>query len=699
MTCLELIKETVSRLTRIKRVNLAIILCLPLALALLAWLLQSARYVPRPFELPLYTLVALVTLLLLERSLHLFSKTTPTEAAQRIDKATEAKERFLTLASFSQSDSAESLQSSQLSLVEKQSEAFLKDFDLHQSVPFELSSSAKVSLLASPLIFGITLLLLILKPTAAFAPSEAELQRSEEHAQAIEELLENTPDLPQELREELEEFAELIREEGMYSELAFEQLEDTLAAVDEFREDLENQTLSQAEDEVPQSEPTLSESPKAEEREVEKQKQEETPENAGEQQEQTPEQQPEPQPEEKQDAEQTPPENAEQKQASEEKQAEMKKGGAEEKKSGEQNPEQKSDTGKQQDSQKEGSKQADESGKGEQEKDDPKKDTRGLGEGQGKGKSGSKKQQEGESQEGQDDSGAKQGGAKNQSSAGGEQGEEKGKTDKPGEKGKQNSGEGKKQGQENSQQKTAGSKGSKESQSLSKVENKLEDIKKEMQQKGESGDKGQGEKKQDKDGSPSKNAQAQPGQSKDEQSKKKQGTTQGAPSDSKKKSGQGDKQGKKNSGSPQEKESSAEAKKDGKNQGKSPTEGKGADGKKGSESDRGNNTPPEGLKTDPSKKPKDIAAPQQQARRYGPFGGGKDGQGSGDKAKVDSVEVPQGEEKIVVRSLGSTDNKNYKNQTGANAKTKIGSTEFRKPQSDVPESKQPIPVEYGDILR
>ena len=67
--------------------------------------------------------------------------------------------------------------------------------------------------------------------------------------------------------------------------------------------------------------------------------------------------------------------------------------------------------------------------------------------------------------------------------------------------------------------------------------------------------------------------------------------------------------------------------------------------------------------------------------------------------KIDELTVQQTEEKIIVRGLGASDRKLYKNQPGARAKTKLGSSEFEKPKSEVSEQEQPIPVEYGDLLR
>jgi len=679
VTCRELINLTISRVTRIRRVNLAIVLCLPLVLSALAWLLASAGYIPRPFELPLFGFIVLLGFLFFDQSRELFSAASPDDAAKTIDEATQAKERFLTLASVQSESNTDGSANPQLSLIEKQSEAFVERFDLKTSVPLTLTSTAKVSLLASPILLGIFLFLLVLQPSAAFAPSIAELNRSAEYADEIRELLENTPELPTPIRDDLEELAELIEEEGAFSDVAFEQIDQSIDSVAEFESDLSPDSVAENEVEPPSSEPSPEpEPPEPEQADTQDTPESEAPEDTG-----------------SEEQEEQGEESATEKQKSEDPSKQMEKGGSEEKQGDSASPDQESSQGKQQDPDKKGEKNADESGKGKQQADDPKKDVTGVGEGKGKGKSGEKKEQQGESQQGNDASGAKKGGAENQSDSGGEKGQKKGEKKKPGESGKKKSAGEKSQGKKKGGEKKGPGKGQKEAESLSKAKKKLEDIKKDMQKKGKGEGKGEGGKKGEKKGGSGEKPQSQAGKSKQDSKNKKQGQTQGAPSDSGKKPGEGKKPGDKNAGTPQAKDSAGKTKEKGKGEGKGESEGKGGKGTKGSQ--KGNNLPPESLKKDPSKKPTDVAKANQKARRYGPFGGGKDG--AGNKAKIDNVQVPQGEEKIIVRSLGSTDNKKYKNQSGANAKTKLGSDEFTKPQSDVPESKQPIPVEYGDILR
>ena len=82
-----------------------------------------------------------------------------------------------------------------------------------------------------------------------------------------------------------------------------------------------------------------------------------------------------------------------------------------------------------------------------------------------------------------------------------------------------------------------------------------------------------------------------------------------------------------------------------------------------------------------------------------PFSGGDSGNLDPKDAQIDSIDMPTGEEKIIVRSVGASDKKLYKNKPGARSKTELGSAEFTKPVADVSKSSQPIPVEYGDILR
>lgn len=62
------------------------------------------------------------------------------------------------------------------------------------------------------------------------------------------------------------------------------------------------------------------------------------------------------------------------------------------------------------------------------------------------------------------------------------------------------------------------------------------------------------------------------------------------------------------------------------------------------------------------------------------------------------IQIPD-EEKIVVRGVGSQDPERYKNTPGASARTALGSDEFEKPKPEVGKSKQPIPVEYRELLQ
>ncbi len=93
-----------------------------------------------------------------------------------------------------------------------------------------------------------------------------------------------------------------------------------------------------------------------------------------------------------------------------------------------------------------------------------------------------------------------------------------------------------------------------------------------------------------------------------------------------------------------------------------------------------------------------MPQPNDNAQRFGPFGGGDKGLLEGKDRSSETVSIPQ-EEKIVVRTLGAADNKRYKSDGEAKSRLEIGATEFQKPKADTAEGSQPIPVEYQGILR
>jgi hypothetical protein len=93
-----------------------------------------------------------------------------------------------------------------------------------------------------------------------------------------------------------------------------------------------------------------------------------------------------------------------------------------------------------------------------------------------------------------------------------------------------------------------------------------------------------------------------------------------------------------------------------------------------------------------------MPKPGDNAQRFGPFSGGDDGMLDKKDLGTQDVVIPQ-EEKIVIKTLGAADDKRYKNSGEAKSRLEIGATEFQKPQADVADRSQPIPVEYQDILR
>ena len=66
--------------------------------------------------------------------------------------------------------------------------------------------------------------------------------------------------------------------------------------------------------------------------------------------------------------------------------------------------------------------------------------------------------------------------------------------------------------------------------------------------------------------------------------------------------------------------------------------------------------------------------------------------------KEDTVTLKPTDDKIEGKELGSADNKRYLNESPAKAKTQLSPEEFKKPQPDVTDIRQPIPAEYWGVL-
>ncbi|MCB0322201.1 MAG: hypothetical protein KDD69_01475 [Bdellovibrionales bacterium] len=720
MGAAELIEAARTRLTFFRRINLLLSQLLAVLVFAVAATLILLGFVPKPFELPLLALSLLLGLSLLNRDRALLSPARADEAAAVIDQKVGGKERFLTLASVAERDSFDE---ELLRLVEAQSAPLVEQFDPKTALPFRLTPSARASAIASPIMTGLLLLLLLFRPVGSYAPTPYALQRGKQHAEALQKLVENHPDLPDGLRSKLEELAEVLEDEGLFSETAGSQLEESLAEIAAAQnEQGAPEELSQSpKDSSPKSEqpeaenppskrekqqPAASETDASSERSSDDTSDNKTDQSSKDEQ-PTPENSPEPSTGEESagtpEQEQEQQEQSQESPGSEEQQSGTKGAGAEEQQSGN---EQAAEQGDDQQQQQSGSEQSQESQQPSEQQaaseaqDDPKKDVTGLGEGKG-GTSGGNKQQQGESQPGSDASNAQQGDAQQESGQGDGQGD-RGQP-QPGEQGEQ--GERQQGSQQNKQQGDGQGEGTGK-QSLSQAKTELENIQKEMQAQGQqqqSGSQQSGEQgSQDAEGEQQQKQQngssgQSPGKEAEQQSSAS-GEAPSQPSGDSKQAGDKRQQGNQSDGGQQ-----SEGTKDGKEENRQGTGDEGADQSTSQSGTRGKDSgmrspTPKALPYDPSKKPENMPGERGEAQRYSE--NGADGaQGSGGKPPaVEGVEVPQDEEKILVRTLGGVENKAYRNQ-GARATTELGSDDFVKPEADLPESKQPIPVEYSDILQ
>jgi len=78
---------------------------------------------------------------------------------------------------------------------------------------------------------------------------------------------------------------------------------------------------------------------------------------------------------------------------------------------------------------------------------------------------------------------------------------------------------------------------------------------------------------------------------------------------------------------------------------------------------------------------------------------GGNGEGKGPVSGGIQVAVPEEEDKMTIRHLGSEEKKEYLNQPGSKSRTDLGNGDFEKPKAEVDKKSQPIPVEYQDLLR
>lgn len=614
MSCRDLIESVQRRLRFIRWMNLALCALLPAALSAAAWLCFSRNLIPSGLQLGAVALVTVLALALTEALRPLLRRASPEEAARAVDRATGAKERFLTVATEPEGSPA-------VRLVESQAAAFIETFDMRTAVPLRLERPSRISLFVSPLIAGTVLAVLYWpRPPAAVPPpvipSDAVAQ---ERADEIRDLLDRSPELPQPARESLEKLSQALDQHGLKDEETAAMLEEateTLAALDSLEEqnkppkdtvssntsDLteppgrdngrqgkpqdisasndrstpntpDHQQSEESKEQRSPSEPANARSNPKEEPPAESKQSgdrespppsESEKQSAGEKQPKGADQQPSTQSQKDQAKNEQSGKDQQQaaKQAEKESAEGSKKDGS--KGDGAQKSPENGAKQQSQDGEKSGSKEARQSEKKQTTEDDPQKDMTGVGEGNGKGRSGSKKEQKGETQSGSDDSGAKDGDPKNEAKQAGSSGGDK-------------ASKGKEQGKGNGQQADSSndkagkqSSGGESGGPAAALQQKLQQIRREMegrkpQQNGPDGK--QGEKQQDQkqqgsgakgEGQKGERKQQKPGDSQQQSGgdQQKQAADQKQPGQ---KQGPGDeKQNKPDGKTPEEKQSGGE---------------------------------------------------------------------------------------------------------------------------------------------
>lgn len=529
----DLVLQVGRTLTRYRRLNLAAALLFPLLLGVVIGTAFALGLLPSSFLPPSLGILAVIALYLYERGGYLLSRVTVEDAGRHLDSVTGAKERFLTLATLPEAE-ADPVREAIEAQVAPLAERYLTE----HSERIKVEPTARLSLFLSPLA-GVVLGLLLLHHEALVETPTAEANAlSVARAEAVRELAERTPDLPDAMKEQLEQLATTLEERGLFSEEALKQLEQSLDGLDKLEsagENPENITLEEAQkiesktsgEEKAQSkenaQQSLSEQKQGDERESDAAAS--TKQNRPEAQ-QDPAAQPSAQPTAV--PSETPPPTSEQlheqisnaQQQQQQQEASQQPPGGEEKqgvkslqqkddgdlKKGQKEQPQGESTKQGASEQKDGKKESP-GEKGQQEgagqQDDPKKGTAGVGDGKGEAKGKQSKDQiGGETDSGSDSSGAKEGSAKNDAAGGGEgdeqgakQGDEKGKGDASGKAGEK-SGEGKAQGRNDS--KGEMKPGAGDSKSTQTVKEELESLKEEMTsgkpQESKRGEQGQEQK-------------------------------------------------------------------------------------------------------------------------------------------------------------------------------------------------------------
>lgn len=653
------IEEVRRRLSRNNLLNLLLLLPSPLLGLVVLRLLFSGAWFSAARLLTLLTVVALCYLLLFFRLLKL-TPATSAEAAGAIDLELNAKDRFSTLVCCDPNSS-----DGRVKLLGEQAKLQLTNADLGKVAKFRLLRVSRNSLVLLPLLIAVVV---YLWPESESLQGESPSART---AQEIRQLIENSPALPPEIKEDLATISQMLEEKGGFDFETLELIEESIQKLDQFAEavsELEELTPPQ----VNQPQPGKKQTPQEQKNSSPEDRK--TPENKEQQK------SGEKSGENRQDSPENPPENS------------QKQSGAKQdsRQSGEQSNEQANDRAK--DQAKDQSKDPDKDQGAEQSKDGNSPESKESKQESGQKQSGKDQQQQDGTGDGsgKGSQGDKQGGGgKQQGGQGkGEQGDKSaGKGDSAGDAEEQQRGEqqGGKAGKNNGEKESGGDLSSQ----LQQAKDVLNDAKAQNQKQDSGGKADSQEQSSEEQGeSPDQKTTAQQGGAHQQQQQKQQ--EGGGGEDNAQQSGKGSKAGeKKGKGG---KESTPEAGVKGEERNSAGKEGEGQ-----KEEDQ-----PGGGKEDLPTSDTKFGTPQgrpsdREGTKELPDVGDK---GGGTKSLPDGkrVEVPKEEQQLKPQHLGAEENKLYRNTPGSKSRTALGSQEFDKPEAELGKSSQPIPVEYQDLL-
>ncbi len=682
-------------------VDIALMFFVLLGAALLAGI--SVSFFDFTFGIFLSLVIFFAGILLLARR-GKFKQPVLNDTVALVDEYLGAKERLLTRAEMKSDVSKRA----HLQLIEAQIQPLLKQDAEASIVPYRFSKTQKVCSFLM-VIFWISIYLAGSRLLYSLTPIE--LQQAE-----IISKIAQDENLPENVRENLSGLADALAENSLSSDEVEAALANAAAEIDEALKSAENEELVDSDSEsvsVPEDEVSKDDSEKEEKSGSQKDSQKENQggssssssndsDSQGEQQQQqdgTSGEQNQKQ------------ENADNQGKKEQKSGDKSEQGSSEKESGQKEGEQ----GKE--GQKEGQKEGEQGKEGQKGKQGNKQgsDSDGSGsdgqnkQGQGKdsqsGQKGAQEGKQGNQKENQSKQGQQQGDGQGQEKGGkeGQGGAADGQNSK-----KEDSSENKdgKSGQQKGEQGSQQGNGSPEQQSLNKAKDAVSKLQKEQasqknqeKQDGQQGDgnkAGQDQNKGQDKNQAGKNSQGQKGERANKDSSSKDGE-QNKSSQQNKEAGQADPkiadqsgQDKKSEGPGKQEDNQKES--DPRQQGANPG-GKG-EAKKDSlpPSEKGNN---EG-KGEKNPKLPPMAVPSDDAKRFGDFDGGTEGQSGGKKTFKD-VKVESEDEKFDTRFTGK-DVKLGSNKKDAKYKTDLQSLELAKPEVDETREKQEIPLEYKDIL-